>query len=165
MPVVIPKILLWLFVLDLGVSLGAGLYESRIEVPRWLVETEPGRYRWDRGAAVAADAGLRFWVFVSTVPLTLLTLAGLAALRYAPDPVRSWWLAAVAAGLAERAMTFGYFIPTMLKLLEPGVYGEQEAAATAALWADLGWLRHAANAVSLGAALKAFASWYARATP
>lgn len=155
-------LILWAYVLNLGIACGAGLYESRIEVPRWLFPGPDGSLRWHREAAAAADVGLRFWVFVSTVPLTLLTLAGWACLWQAPEPARSWWLAAVAAGLAERAMTFGYFIPAMLKLMDPGLYGELEAAGRAALWVNLGWLRHAANAVSLVAALRAFASWYAR---
>jgi hypothetical protein len=33
----IPKLLLWLFVINLGIVLGAGLYEARIELPQWLV--------------------------------------------------------------------------------------------------------------------------------
>lgn len=152
-------ILLWAYVLNLGIACGAGLYESRIEAPRWLSPGPDGSLRWHREAAAEADVGLRFWAFATTLPLTLLTLAGLACLWRAPEPVRSWWLAAVAAGLAERAMTFGYFIPAMLKLLDPVLYGEAEAASRAALWVKLGWVRHAANAASLAAALQAFALW------
>lgn len=29
-------VLLWLFVLNLGIAFGAGLYEARISVARWL---------------------------------------------------------------------------------------------------------------------------------
>lgn len=152
-------ILLWAYVINLGIACGAGLYESRIEAPRWLSRGPDGTLRWHREAAAEADVGLRFWAFVTTAPLTALTLAGLACLWSAPEPVRSWWLAAVAAGLAERAMTFGFFIPAMLKLLDPGLYGEAEAAAKAALWVKLGWLRFAATAASLVAALQAFGLW------
>lgn len=28
--------MLWLFVINLGIAVGAGLYESRIAVPQWL---------------------------------------------------------------------------------------------------------------------------------
>jgi hypothetical protein len=161
MPVIVPKILLWLFVLNLGISLGAGLYESRIEVPRWLVATAPGEYRWDRAAAVAADAGLRFWAFVTTMPLTLLTLASLVAAWWLPAPVRAWWLAAGAIVLCERLSTFGYFIPTMIRLMTDGAFTEPEAAAKALAWAKLGWVRHAANLAGLLAAMKAFALFYA----
>lgn len=30
------EILLWLFVINLGIAFGAGLYESRTTVPQWL---------------------------------------------------------------------------------------------------------------------------------
>ena len=32
----ITRIVLWLFVIDLGIAFGAGLYEGRIVVPQWL---------------------------------------------------------------------------------------------------------------------------------
>ena len=156
-------VLLWAYVLNLGVVLGAGLYESRIETPLWLTAGPDGTLRWNREAAAAANVGLRFWVYVSTLPLTLLTLASLALLWSAPGPVRSWWLAAVLTVLFDRALTFGYFIPAMLKLLQPGLYEAAEAASRAAIWMKLGWLRHAADAAALIAALQAFALWYARA--
>ena len=31
----VPRVLFWLFVINLGIALGAGLYESRVVVPRW----------------------------------------------------------------------------------------------------------------------------------
>lgn len=54
------NIVLWLFVINLGISFGAGLYEHRIEFPLWLVATEDGNYVWKAEAAVAANSGLRF---------------------------------------------------------------------------------------------------------
>ena len=30
----VPEVLLWLFVINLGIAFGAGLYESRVVVPR-----------------------------------------------------------------------------------------------------------------------------------
>jgi len=160
MPIGIIKILLWLFVLNLGIGLGAGLYESRIQVPQWLVQVEPGRYRWDRAAAVASNVGLRFWAFVTTGPLTLLTLATLGALWWAPPAVRTWWLAAALIVLCERAMTFGYFIPTMIRLMSEGAYSQPEAVAKALTWAKAGYLRHALNLFGLLAAMKAFSLLY-----
>ena len=40
---IVVSILLWLFVINLGIAFGAGLYESRIAVPQWL--TTPGGRR------------------------------------------------------------------------------------------------------------------------
>ena len=36
----LPKVLLWLFVVNLGVVFGAGIYEARISVPRWVSVSE-----------------------------------------------------------------------------------------------------------------------------
>src|SRR5262245_43672429 len=110
------EILLWLFVINLGIAFGAGLYESRITVPHWLSLSRDSGYRWNAEAARKADVGLRFWVYVTTVPLTLLTLTSFVAAWWTPDAVRDWWLGAAAAALVDRVMTFTYFIPTMIKL-------------------------------------------------
>ena len=58
-------ILLWLFVINLGVAFGAGLYEARVFIPQW--ENSPPR-AWP-------NTGLMFWVYVTTVPLTVPTIA------------------------------------------------------------------------------------------
>ena len=49
----------------LGTAFGAGIYESRVVVPEWQ-NTPPQTW---------PNTGLEFWVYVTTVPLTLLTLA------------------------------------------------------------------------------------------
>lgn len=74
MPNFIVHAVLWLLVINLGIAFGAGLYESRITVPQWLSFAPGSGYRWNPAAAAAANVGLRFWAYVTTVPLTLLTL-------------------------------------------------------------------------------------------
>ncbi len=147
----IPKIVLWLFVINLGIAFGAGLYESRIVVPQWLSSSPESGYRWNAEAARQANTGLRFWVFVTTVPLTLLTLASLVAPWWTQDAVRSWWLGAAAVALVDRVMTFAYFIPTMLKLMH-----NESLPARALQWVNLNYVRHAATLIAWLAALKAF---------
>jgi hypothetical protein len=61
--------LLWLFVINLGIVVGAGLYENRVVVPQWA--SAPPH------SLLAPDSGLRFWAFATTGALTLLTLANL----------------------------------------------------------------------------------------
>ena len=77
----VPRVLLWLFVIDLGIAFGAGLYESRVVIPRW--ENIPPQ-TWP-------NTGLEFWVYVTTVLLTLLTLANLVAAWRDRGPRRYWW--------------------------------------------------------------------------
>lgn len=148
------QLILWLFVVNLGIAFGAGLYESRIMVPRWLVSTASG-YEWHQSAARSANTGLRFWVYVTTIPLTLLTLASLVACLWAEAPVRGWWLGAAAAALVDRSMTFGYFIPAMLRLMQNETLSPSKAVESALQWVQLGYVRHAATFVSWLAALKA----------
>ena len=158
-PSAVARTLLWLFVLNLGVAFGAGLYEVRIVAPEWLSVAPDGAPVWDAAAAREANTGLRFWVYVTTVPLTLLTLAGLVAVRRTEGAVRRWWLAALGAALVDRAMTLTYFIPTMVRLTSETMAAPQ-AAQTAIQWMSLNNVRHLATAVALLAALKAFAVYH-----
>lgn len=36
-------VVLWLFVINLGIAFGAGVFESRIVVPQWFTTTPDGR--------------------------------------------------------------------------------------------------------------------------
>jgi hypothetical protein len=71
---------------------------------------------WNPEAARQDDTGLRFWAFVTTGPLTLITVANLLFARRA-SALRSWWLTAAAAALCDRVFTFAYFVPTMVGLI------------------------------------------------
>lgn len=100
------SILLWLFVINLGIACGAGLYEARVVIPQWA-EIPPQSW---------PNTGLMFWVYVTTIPLTVLTVANLIAAWMDSSPRRSWWLSAAGVILLERVATFVYFIPTMVGL-------------------------------------------------
>jgi hypothetical protein len=152
--------LLWLFVVNLGIGLGAGLYESRIVVPHWITSSPDLVQHWNAEAARRDDTGRRFWGFVTTLPLTLLTLANLIAAWRAPAPVRGWWLAAAIVALADRVMTFAYFIPTMVRLMRAP--DSPESVAVAIQWARLNYVRLALLVAALLMALKAFSLSYQR---
>jgi Domain of unknown function (DUF1772) len=153
--------LLWLLVVTLGISVGAGLYEARIELPRWLTYTDSAGYAWHAEEARAANTGLRFWVYVTTGPLTLLTLASLIVVWRTTGELRRWWLIALAVLLVERSMTFGFFIPTMFQLTN-GSMPDAEAVATALRWQNLNVVRHVASGSAFLLMLKAFSVLYAR---
>ena len=103
------KIFLWLLVINLGIAFGAGLYESRIVLPQWLGASAGGSNQWDAALARRHNTGLNFWVYVTTVPLTLLGLANLFAAWTASASLRGWWIAAAALVLADRVFTFFLF--------------------------------------------------------
>jgi hypothetical protein len=149
----VAAIVLWLFVLTLGVAFGAGLYEHRITLPRWL---DLAGGHWSAEAAKQDDVGLRFWAFVSTGPLTLLTLASLYFALRSDGPLRAWWLAAGGLALGDRLLTFTYFIPTMVRLMEAP--DTAAAVETATRWARMNFVRHALSGGAWFASLQAL-SW------
>lgn len=151
------RIVLWLFVMNLGIAFGAGLYEHRIVVPEWIRSTPDG-LSWSAEAARHHNTGLRFWAFVTTGPLTVLTLLNLYAAWKSSGAIRGWWLGAGACALGDRLFTFGYFVPAMLALME--MPDSAESVAGAARWSALNYLRHALVLAAWVAALKAFAIWH-----
>lgn len=150
------RILLWLFVINLGIVFGAGLYEARIEFPQWLIYSVQDGYRWSAEAARQANTGVRFWVYVTTVPLTLLTLANLLVAWRVRGPIRLWWMGASLAALVDRVFTFSYFVPTMVKLISDDNMPQAQAVVTAVRWGQLNYLRHVIVLVAWLLALKAF---------
>jgi hypothetical protein len=151
-------ILLWLFIINLGVAFGAGVYEHRIVVPRWIDSSAGTGIHWNAEAVRRDDTGRRFWAFVTTVPLTLLTLANLTAAWRLSGPVHGWWLAAAGVALVERVFTFSYFIPTMVWLMEAS---DPSAPMVAAQWSDLNYLRHGLVLAAWLASLRTFSLFYA----
>jgi hypothetical protein len=146
------RLVLWLFVIDLGIAFGAGLYESRVELPRWIRGAKASEF--NAPAARAANSGMRFWLYTTTVPLTVLTLASFIVLRWTDAETRKWWLIAACAALGDRILTFAYFIPTMVHLMS-GL--EPNAQAVAFRWSQANWIRHGLSLVAWLAALQAFA--------
>ena len=137
-------VLLSLLVLNLGVAFGAGVYESRVVIPGWR-NLPPSTW---------PNTGLLFWAYVTTVPLTALTLLnGIAAWR-SRSPARRPWLRAVGVLVLERAATFGYFIPTMVGLMgevavSPAVVSALER------WMLLDYARHVLTLTAWVLALRA----------
>ena len=144
--------LLWLFVIDLGIASGAGLYEQRMIVPQWFSGSPP---HVDAEAMRRTDPGRKFWAWVTTVPLTLLTVASLVVAWRLQGPARDWWLAAAVITVGERIGTFGFFIPTALKLMNAEILPDFVAAPLASNWARLNLVRGALSLAGWLASLKA----------
>lgn len=99
-------LVLWLFVIDLGIACGAGLYEGRVVIPAWK-EIPPRQW---------PNTGLLFWIYVTTIPLTLLAVINGIAAWSSEGARRPYWLCAAAVIALERVGTFAYFIPAMVGL-------------------------------------------------
>ncbi len=154
MPSHIPEILLWLFVINLGIAYGAGLYEKKIVVPDWFAANGVAGLRVDRAAMRHSNTGLRFWAFVTTGPLTLLTLANLVVAWQSAGPRHDWWMAAAGITLVERTGTFAFFIPTAIKLMRDDDLPESKLSAMGSRWMRLNYLRDALALIGWLAALK-----------
>lgn len=141
--------LLWLFIIFLGIAFGAGLYESRVVVPMWT-SSPPA-------SLAAPDSGHKFWAFVTTGPLTLLTIANLVVALQAQGPTRAWWLAAAVVTMVERLGTFGYFIPTIIRLSRKPA-GDPGLRTGLAWWVRLNYVRNTLTLVAWIAALKVLAT-------
>ncbi|HEU5261994.1 MAG TPA: hypothetical protein VFU41_11300 [Gemmatimonadales bacterium] len=149
------EVLLWLFVVFSGIAVGAGLYEMRITVPLWFSRSAESGIQVNSEAMLRADAGRRFWVFVTTVPLTLLTLASLAVAWQPASPRHEWWLVAAVVTLVERIATLSYFIPRGLKLMRADTLPRARVEAMASQWMALNRVRAALALTGWLAALKA----------
>ena len=93
---------------------------------------------------------------MTTVPLTLLTLANLVAAWRDRGPRRYWWLGAAAIIVIERSTTFSYFIPTIIWLTGTDTLSQSEVTATLSQWLLLDYGRHILTLAGWLAALKAF---------
>jgi hypothetical protein len=151
----VAEVVLWLFTINLGIAFGAGLYEKILIVPDWFRRSDRGEITVVSAAMRHTNSGLRFWAFVTTGPLTLLTLASGYAAWNVTGPWRTWWLAATAITLLERIATFSFFIPTALKLMRADTSPLPRPGATAKLWITLNHLRAALNLAGWLAALRA----------
>jgi hypothetical protein len=151
----ISELILWLFLLNVGVALGAGLYEARVMLPQWTTPASGTGFHWNAELARRTDPGIKFWAFVTTGPLTLLTVANLVAAWHTPGPRGVWWLIAAAIVLLERAATFGYFIPTMIRLQRDETGPDPVVRARVSRWLMLNYIRNAAYLAAWVAAMLA----------
>ena len=139
------RLILWMFVIFLGIGFGAGIYEARIVIPQWI-SMPP--HTWP-------NTGLQFWVYVTTIPLTLLTIFNAIAAWNDNTPKRVWWLGSVGIIFIERIATFFYFIPEMIRLMGDGV-PEMEIIAGLSQWMMMNHGRHVLSLAGWLLALKAF---------
>jgi hypothetical protein len=146
----ITEILLIAFIINLGITLGAGLYETRIVLPLWFRRTANRDYRVDVEAMHVIDPGRKFWAFVTTIPLTLLTIVNLVFAYKAMAPLHDWWICATIIVLFERIGTFTFFIPTIIKLQKAENLPVTKTTGMASLWIRLNYVR---NALTLAALL------------
>lgn len=151
----VAEFLLALFILNLGTAFGAGLYETRIVIPMWFRKSAESGYRVDTEAMQTVDTGRTFWAFVTTGPLTLLTLANLVVAWQSQSTGHDWWLAAALITLIERAGTFSFFIPTIIKLQKAEQLSPPTTSRLIRSWIWANYIRNGLTLLACLAALRA----------
>lgn len=140
----IKELLLWLLVINLGISVGAGLYESRIVLPEYF-GTSPDTF---------VNTGLSFWIYVTTIPLTLLTIANGIVAWKTQGPRRKLFIITIIIVSLERLFTFFYFIPTMAGLMGNAEMTQHDIDTILSQWTFLNNFRHLLSIVGWLTALK-----------
>ena len=141
----IAHIFLWIFVVALGIELGAGLYETFVVMPVWVSSPPDSVIAFYRLNAAnpqfALNAGGRFWM-VATPLVGLLAIATLlSGLRTRP-PHRKWRIAGTSLALVVVVSTFAWFVPN-IKILGQGGAGLSADQITNLTnwWVRLNWVR------------------------
>lgn len=145
------EIVLGLFVINLAMAFGAGLFESRIVIPMWF-----SRSGINKEAIINTDTGRKFWGMITTVPLTLLTIINIVEALSSTGTLRTQWLTAGIIVLVERVMTFTYFIPTIIKLIKPDSMPEARALVIASRWTRVNTIRITLNLAGLVISMMAY---------
>ena len=141
--------LLFLFVLNLSIALGAGMYETRIVLPLWFSRHNNSTYTADSAMMRRIDTGRRFWGMVTTVPLTLLTLVNLGYAIASYMPEHGWWLGAALVALLERLGTFAFFIPAAIALQAKDALPPHRQSRLISWWLRLNYVRNALMLIAL----------------
>lgn len=145
----LPLLLLLLFILNLGIAFGAGLYEMRIVLPLWFHRSDNGNYKIDHHLMRQTDVGRKFWAMVTTLPLTLLTLINLFLASKSQTPAHDWWLAACCLSLVERIGTFAFFIPTAIRMERSELKHLSDVNTVVGRWVRLNYVRNLVTLVAL----------------
>ena len=157
----ISKTLLFIFVVVLGIEIGAGLYETLVVLPLWALSPPDSVIEYYKHNAAepqfALNAGGRFWMFFT--PLTGLTalLALLSGFRTNPRH-RRWRITGSVLALIVVAATFAWFVPNIMKLYSEAVLtmSADEVTTLTNQWVRLNWVRVAVYLTGWLCALRAF---------
>ncbi|HXT04851.1 MAG TPA: DUF1772 domain-containing protein [Casimicrobiaceae bacterium] len=149
-------IVLWLFVIALGLDIGAGIYEGRIVVPLWSADVPATLAAGNPYGRVAINAGILFWSRMTSV-VALLALVTLAFSLRTPPPLRTRQIVASVAELVAVAMTLFYFRPTLVRLFMGHGEGLSPDAirSTVGLWVMWSRVRIMVSLVAWCAAIQA----------
>ncbi len=125
----------------LGIAFGAGIYEARVVLPLWFNKIN-GRYSINYENLTEIDSGRKFWGFITTVPLTTLTIINIVLASQLAGSISAFWLIASLIVLVERILTFSFFIPTIIKLQRNKNMTDDQINKKISLWIGMNYVRN-----------------------
>jgi len=129
----IPQIILWLFVIALGIEIGAGLYETLVVVPVWAsAPPESVLAYFHHNVAnpqFVLNAGGRFWLICTPLTGLLAIATFLSGLKTAPEH-RKCRMIGSGLTIIVVAATFAWFIPMIMLLMGEDVVKLLDASVT-----------------------------------
>ena len=156
----IPQIILWLFVMCLGLEIGAGLYEALVVVPLWSAAPPAsvlGYFHHNvNDLKFALNPGGNFWLIFTPLTGLLAIAALLSGLKTAPQH-RKWRIVGTVLAIIVVAATFAWFVPTLILLMGEDVVKLLDASVTSKTnwWVRLNWVRVVVYLTAWFAALRA----------
>jgi hypothetical protein len=137
----ITTIAIVLLFLSVSLSIGGGLYEVLVVYPGWRHDVDPLTLRAKLQSSGQILAAKRFWPIVSPAQV-LLSLVNIVLAWNHTGEGRAYWLAAGLAVFISRLITFGYFIPVMIrKIMQPETVGAGRLRSIVNRWIALSPLR------------------------
>jgi len=149
------EILLFCSIINISIALGAGLYETTIVLPLWFNKSPNNDYYVNSDNMRTINPGRKFWGFVTTVPLTLLTVINLVFAFQSQPPLLNWWVAATIIILIERVGTLTFFIPRAIKLQKEESLTTENISKLITWWLRLNYVRITLTLVALLVFIKA----------
>jgi len=156
----IAQIFLWLFVISLGITLGAGLYETLVVLPLWTSAPPDSVIAYYQHNAAdpqfALNAGFRFWIFQTPLLGLLAVACLLSGLKTRPEH-RKWRIIGTVLTLIVVIFTFVWFVPNLIALHGKSVIAmsPDEVTSLTNWWVGLNWVRVVVVSVGWLAALRA----------
>lgn len=156
----IAQILLWLFVIALGIEIGAGLYETIVVMPLWTLAPPDSVIAYHQHNAAfpqfALNAGPRFWMIQTPLVGVLAIATLLSGLPTRPEH-RKWRIAGAVLAVIVVISTFAWFVPNLMRRLGDDVMamGRDEVTRVTTWWVRLNWVRVVVYSAAWLAALRA----------
>ena len=142
----IAQMFLWLFVIALGIEIGAGLYETLVVLPLWTSAPPDSVTAYHQHNAAnpqfTLNAGGRFWMFATPL-VGLLALATLLSGLRTVSQHRQWRIAGTILALVVVLATFTWFVPNIIRLNSKDVLAmsADEVTRLTKAWVTLNWVR------------------------